>query len=547
MHSTKEVVFLVHTLYSTLTSWPTAQMRCFFTEIFLRDLQPISSFSGQGFHGLPLLPPVANEEPREKAEAAPAVCKPHLGKSESSNPNCGYDKCARRPIRRALFAIRLLDRLVKSGIQAESNGEEVRRIWNITSTESLRSRGVLQHRILTMKVLQLLKDSYDWLVENRISMKGIMSALEYISSMITSETVKHDDELAAWFLVWVTQLVEKSPAAVASDSRLVELIIDLSDSNDEKIRLRTGEVIQKLSSAYPGVGSSTVQKLAVLAAKKSSDTIPLVSRIFEEALVNLSPCALLIGSEGNRYRWDMDSSWAAIATGNQMFEFQPAQLTNFLQHLTHLAPGEGSSFRLLQDMKQKVDVCSNWIHVMVESLTVRYSVEGVDCIRVESIDNVRHPLPNQHNTQTMLWFLVHEAARNCVNTKFRLQNGGPSQFFSLLEGALSSLATKLSKGSKVDFTNTWMLLEFISALEKLCYCGYEGSDMLPSPPESTWQFYLGNRKVFVEWFSRLHQKLLFISQKLGHHHFTVNAFVCRIHQLSLEQSNLMENADEAWV
>ena len=48
-----------------------------------------------------------------------------------------------------------------------------------------------------------------------------------------------------------------------------------------------------------------------------------------------------------------------------------------------------------------------------------------------------------------------------------------------------------------------LLIDFVDLLEKHVYNAYEGSVSLPPPAKASLQFFVGNRKVCEDWFSRM--------------------------------------------
>lgn len=545
-YHSKHVVQHLTVIYTTLTSWPSARLRRSFVEIFLRDLQP-SIGPRPGGHALPLISPESRNTVGDDQHAMDTPeSKGHIQKTQNGcQMSNGQTASSRGHMRKALFACAMLTHVVQANVKDNNHRDEVQRIWVVVSNEITKPGGMLQHKKLIMHAVHLLQTVFKWLLDSGDINSGyLISTLDFMGLLLRANVVVRDTDLTKLLLEWVKQAISIMKPCTKLSSDLAEVVIQLASHCDERIRQTAGETLSVMTSSCLQLTGQTLLKLAAFAAECSSDNLPEVSTLYRQLLMNLSPYALLLGAQEGKCSLNTTSFRSRIAWQTQSHVFRPNQLTTFLQHLYQTDVGKGPSMRLLQGSRSGEHVSQDWILAFCQSLAAAQGSEMEWEQQTPVVENLVRITDSQSNYQHAMWFLVHEAARNIVASRFRICNGGPSQFFAALDGALSSQITKLAEDAPSDLQNTWMLLEFISALEQKCFCGYEGSEMLASPPRNTWQFYLSNRKVFVEWFARLRSKLLFISQKIGHHHYTVRIGMLRIHQLEAEQRKVMNNASE---
>ncbi|GMH39239.1 hypothetical protein BSKO_07137 [Bryopsis sp. KO-2023] len=559
----KQVIQQTAAIYTTLLSWPPGVLRRSIRDLFLHDFRQTSTVIRTGFHALPLMPPpqpldAFEEKDQSVPHKSPASSSKIDGSSSNSppmstasegQPENQEEKDMPILTKRALFALTLFKRMVESD---SMDSDDVQRLWDVLWMESFKEGGLLRHRKLVVRAVKTLRALFAWRQKKGVmDVSGVCLVMDYIGRLLGSSIAKGSMDLTISLLEWVGEVVTGSKFRVPLGFRLTELMLDLSRTTDERLRMAAGETIALSLLSCPGFPQDSLIRLSQSAAENASDLVPAVSNIYSRLLGLLAPYALSFASFGGVFQEGSLSEWSRIALQPHSRLFRPKQLSLFLKFICDTASSGPCSMNVLRDGSKKKTTAQHGLHDMEWTLSFLYSLLPAKGQRARGDQGSEFPLVEKPVTvetltsgQSIMWFVIHEAARNLVSARFRTQDGGPSQVFSKLEEAVSETKTKVAEGSWVDLRQTWMLLEFISALEKNCFCGYEGSEMLSSPPTNTWQFYMGNRKVFVEWFARFRPNLLFISHKIGHHHYAAFVGMQRIHSLEAEYRNWKKVAAE---
>ena len=111
------------------------------------------------------------------------------------------------------------------------------------------------------------------------------------------------------------------------------------------------------------------------------------------------------------------------------------------------------------------------------------------------------------------WWAGLEGARFLVVARLRSPYGGPAQTFESLERMLQAALSPEAAGDTPSATRasrerTRLLLHTFEHLERQIHNAYAGSLALAPPPRQASVFFLNNRRVCLDYFSRIRSKLL---------------------------------------
>ena len=144
-----------------------------------------------------------------------------------------------------------------------------------------------------------------------------------------------------------------------------------------------------------------------------------------------------------------------------------------------------------------------------------------------------------------LWAL-YECARFCVHARLRTPLGRPGPTFETIERALRAPATSVQVdncAAPSPAAARWRQvgvsrgIEFMALLERQLFNAYEGSVSYPAVPKSCRLFFRANRKVCVEWLSRVKIPLLIIASAGGKLDAAISNGVERLAELMITLKN----------
>ena len=142
------------------------------------------------------------------------------------------------------------------------------------------------------------------------------------------------------------------------------------------------------------------------------------------------------------------------------------------------------------------------------------------------------------NDDAAMWWAVQETARQCVSARLRTHYGNASETLSVIEQSLREVrhaktptvagAKNVPRTNAHSMTGTWLLLEFVQALERQMYNAYEGTLSLPPPGKSAASFFRLNKQICVDWLRRIKEASLGAAKSCGNVAVGANIALSRV-------------------
>ena len=142
------------------------------------------------------------------------------------------------------------------------------------------------------------------------------------------------------------------------------------------------------------------------------------------------------------------------------------------------------------------------------------------------------------NDDAAMWWAVQETARQCVSARLRTHYGNASETLSFIEQSLREVrhtktptvagAKNVPRKNALSMTGTWLLLEFVQALERQMYNAYEGTLSLPPPGKSAASFFRLNKQICVDWLRRIKEASLGAAKSCGNVAVGANISLSRV-------------------
>ena len=142
------------------------------------------------------------------------------------------------------------------------------------------------------------------------------------------------------------------------------------------------------------------------------------------------------------------------------------------------------------------------------------------------------------NDDAAMWWAVQETARQCVSARLRTHYGNASETLSFIEQSLREVrhtktptvagAKNVPRTNAHSMTGTWLLLEFVQALERQMYNAYEGTLSLPPPGKSAASFFRLNKQICVDWLRRIKEASLGAAKSCGNVAVGANIALSRV-------------------
>ncbi|CAL8462813.1 g2346 [Coccomyxa elongata] len=344
---------------------------------------------------------------------------------------------------------------------------------------------------------------------------------------------------------------------VASASRMparsfhaaaVSAVLSLADAPDDSLRMEAANMARRLLSPAGAQISSTVPEPVPATSAHLVHTFAqdqMESDLSEEELIRLwqTACERLSDvSTAVTAHWrgllaELEPHLARIATGIGTHDFsylpllqharpnwrtelalqpqrqllQPQQLTRLLDWLCQASPAiltrpQGAPTILTRPSPASEPAPTRKEADMMEWLV---QLPGA-CAALDESQPTARRSPRSH-AEAACW-AAQESARQCVAARMRTHYGGPAQTFAALEAGLQTRLARAQtsgsvqqEGAATELQSTWLLLDFMMALERQIQAACEGSCSLPLPPPPALSFFTvaKNRKACEEWFARM--------------------------------------------
>jgi hypothetical protein len=156
------------------------------------------------------------------------------------------------------------------------------------------------------------------------------------------------------------------------------------------------------------------------------------------------------------------------------------------------------------------------------------------------------------------WYLAQEAARHCISARMKTHLGGPTQSFAalekLLQGALARLQAAAGGGDGMAAAEAPQLrqrhgaghlLDFVFALEAGIHSAAEGCQERAAPLQGVMAFFVANKRVCAEWYSRCRELLMQLANAAGCPHHALHHGAARLADVRAQLRALMA-ADVAY-
>jgi PI-3-kinase-related kinase SMG-1 len=151
-----------------------------------------------------------------------------------------------------------------------------------------------------------------------------------------------------------------------------------------------------------------------------------------------------------------------------------------------------------------------------------------------------------------MWWAVQEAARQCISARLRTHYGNASETLTFIERSLGEVrrnqtptvagARNVSRTDAQSMTATWLLLEFVDALERQMYNAYEGTLSLPPPGKSAASFFRRNKHICVDWLRRIKEASLGAAKSCGNVAMGANIALSRVQAAIKAQERRVDKA-----
>lgn len=342
-----------------------------------------------------------------------------------------------------------------------------------------------------------------------------LSAFDAILTMMKKVPVEEHEAQCLLLLQWLSEAVQKCEEHVQLMHDLEDHLLDLlSHSHSAHIKRATLAVIRELVSGCICLKNHEgfLHRIFDLA----SSTDPELSVHAMMTLKKFGSFCLVCQTRDQVSRRQLE-----VALQPQIYTFRSSQVTAFLDRLTSGTIPYGT-----------VEDPYSWIVDFGREIAPRLTTEITDSL--VSFEDC-------HTLSELAHFLVHEAAKFLVSSRFRSLASRASDLLKIVNGQLSQLKEHLLENRPVDRLHVWLLLEFIFALQKQAFCGYDGAHLTTSPPQSAWSFLCKNKTSFEEGFGRLGLKLLFLCHRCGFHTHAVQIGTTLLRQQCKEaQKHLAE-------
>ncbi|KAJ4845107.1 LOW QUALITY PROTEIN: hypothetical protein Tsubulata_030337 [Turnera subulata] len=329
---------------------------------------------------------------------------------------------------------------------------------------------------------------------------------------------------------------------------LVFSVFDAASDREPKVRSHVASVLDVLLRArllhpiyfYP-MAEVVLEKLGDPDVDIKTSFVKLLSHVLPMAMYAYGSCdhgsyaacrskALVLDNSSN-FRWKQ-----VFALKQLKQQLHSQQLVSILSYISQRWKAPLSSWiqRLIHTCRSSKDVVLGQLEE-AEKFGAWLDIKVDDDI-LEKICSV--------NNLAGAWWAIHEAARYCIVTRLRTNLGGPSQTFAALERMLLDIAHVLQLdieqndgklsiigSSGAHLLPMRLLLDFVEALKKNVYNAYEGSAILPSATRQSSLFFRANKKVCVEWFSRICEPMMNAGLALQCHDATIQYCTLRLQEL----------------
>ncbi|CAD7698978.1 unnamed protein product [Ostreobium quekettii] len=451
----------------------------------------------------------------------------------------------KRQLRKILFSLGLLGWCASQQIL---NSEQSQVLWDMTATVICQNKLWLDDERLrrgSVIVLRTISSSRPVARDNRgdqhaVPYRSVSDELTWISWAMVKCRGIQDYGAVICLSKWAIDLVSPFRGQfLAIPQELLDVVLNMMDNVDCTVRNAVSGVLCALFEVRAKVNVHHLAAAARALCQRSSDIAGPDAQLVVAYVHALAPYCFAF----SKVRALVDVNGIPVnihlALQPRSRTFRTSQLGRVLDQLSQgvlgdASPGGHMGSTMVQLLQKPTDLSSidagpkmaDWVPRLVHSLSAFSSdpqsdVQGDDgnmCI-------VQEPFPLERLTTVnhMFWFLVHEALRQCIGTRLRTHLGGAMKLFSWLERTLLAVKERQQEHRMMDAQCIWMLVEYIVALEKAVYCGYEGSAVLMEPPKSCWAFFCGNKKTCEECFNRLRPLVMNTSQAAGHHQGAVHA------------------------
>lgn len=376
-------------------------------------------------------------------------------------------------------------------------------IVNSTTQDALHDRVQIQSIKLLRKI---------WL---SIEMEPSL-LFDAISRFLKSAFSVKEDKIGLLLLQWLVEIVKRTSLNSRSLSKVEDALITILNTIENVAsKCAVLEVIGEVTLA--GFTKSSRRKVLSQLMDLASHNDPRLSNPAMEILKASGFCCLI-------HFYPKSNLWLRLITQPQICNFRSSQIATFLKKLT--------SGLILNDRTQS---SIDWI------LSLSSEIASLP----ETQSGRRFGFEDLSLISEKAFLLVHESAKFLVGNRFRSFESGPTYLFKVINDRLSDIKTQLVEEKPVDRFHVWMLLEFLSALQKQTFSGYDGAFLIPSQPPSNWNYYIANRDAFEDGFLRLAFKTLFVCHRCDFHRHAAQIGSAFLHRQSRDAQKHSEELNKA--
>ncbi|KAK9839154.1 hypothetical protein WJX74_010625 [Apatococcus lobatus] len=420
-------------------------------------------------------------------------------------------------------------------------------------------KGALSHEALDMRLLQLLRQLASHLHQQ------LPRQLPELLTRLQQPEAPEDTRLFG--LSWAQDVLKASTGSATnavqySSGIFCAVLAILTTDGSQKLRSSAAKCLLELVPTCSQAVQSHAAQLAAAASLGLADTSQDVTKECERLLSAIAP---LMASGRHRDAPALAGSAEAksqltplvravegghdetgIPTGRGMVELS--------EHRRQIHQ-QASSLELGSEAMQQL------VTLLFEGLDAQQAPAGprrpirqlMSCWRLatepDDPEDVASPRDTPINASLMAWELIQAGAKELVEMRLKSHFGSPSETFLALEAALKRLLTQLHdspahaaaliKGSADGPGMLWMLLEFVSALERALFNAFEGCCSCAPVAEKTSSFFHTNRKVCEDWMMRMRPLLVSITVAGGAAHEALYHAQARLSELRSQMRHLV--------